>query len=53
MKDAPDCPRCGQNHYDMSRPTVPTCPFKPQRPGPVMTEEGARRPTPKGRAANE
>ena len=29
-----DCPRCGQNHYDMTRPTVPTCPFKPQRTGP-------------------
>lgn len=28
------CPRCGQNHYDMTRPTVPTCPFKPQRTGP-------------------
>lgn len=29
-----DCPRCGENHYDMSRPIVPTCPFTPQRTGP-------------------
>lgn len=25
------CERCGENHYDHTRPTVPTCPFKPQR----------------------
>jgi hypothetical protein len=29
-----DCERCGKNHYDTTRPTVPTCPFKPQKPGP-------------------
>lgn len=29
-----NCERCGQNHYDLTRPTVPGCPFKPQRFGP-------------------
>ncbi len=24
-----NCERCGKNHYDLSRPTVPTCSFKP------------------------
>lgn len=28
-----NCSRCGKNHYDVSRPTVPTCPFKPPTPG--------------------
>lgn len=32
------CERCGQNHYDHSRPTVPPCPFTPQLTGPVMAE---------------
>lgn len=27
-----DCPRCGKNHYDTSRPTVPVCPFVPTLP---------------------
>lgn len=34
-----DCARCGQNHYDTSRPTVPACPFKPQPLGPSMDAE--------------
>lgn len=29
-----DCPRCGKNHYDTSRPTVPGCPFTPSKLGP-------------------
>lgn len=28
-----NCERCGENHYDMSRPRVPTCPFTPPRTG--------------------
>ncbi len=28
------CTRCGQNHYDHSRPTTPPCPFPPQKLGP-------------------
>lgn len=24
-----NCERCGKNHYDTTRPTVPTCSFKP------------------------
>lgn len=28
-----DCERCGKNHYDPSRTSVPSCPFKPFRTG--------------------